>query len=71
MAWLIAQPQISVIVGARYPEQVKDNVLAIEIKLSADELAKIDLIDRIVTDHLNDSSDMWDRQSTGTVLHLL
>ncbi|WP_341527786.1 aldo/keto reductase [Nostoc sp. UHCC 0302] len=59
LAWLIAQPQANAIVGARYPEQAKDNALAAEVKLSAAELAEIDAIGRIVTDHLDDSSVMW------------
>jgi aryl-alcohol dehydrogenase-like predicted oxidoreductase len=59
LAWLIAQPQANAIVGARYPEQAKDNALAAEVKLSAAELAEINAIGRIVTDHLDDSSVMW------------
>jgi aryl-alcohol dehydrogenase-like predicted oxidoreductase len=59
LAWLIAQPQTHAIAGARYPEQAKDNALAADVKLSADEIAEIDAIGRIVTDHLDDSSVMW------------
>ncbi|MBH8577677.1 aldo/keto reductase [Nostocaceae cyanobacterium CENA369] len=59
LAWLIAQPQTNAIVGARYPEQAKDNALAADVKLSADELSQIDAIGRIVTDHLDDSPIMW------------
>jgi aryl-alcohol dehydrogenase-like predicted oxidoreductase len=59
LAWLIAQPQTNAIAGARYPEQAKDNALAANVKLSADDIAQIDAIGRIVTDHLDDSSVMW------------
>ncbi|WP_414576393.1 aldo/keto reductase [Anabaena sp. CCY 9402-a] len=59
LAWLIAQPQTNAIAGARYPEQAKDNALAADVKLSADEIAQIDAIGHIVTDHLDDSSVMW------------
>lgn len=59
LAWLIAQPQTQAIAGVRYPEQAKDNALAAEVKLSADEIATIDAIGRTVTDHLDNSSGMW------------
>jgi myo-inositol catabolism protein IolS len=60
LAWLIAQPQTNAIAGARYPQQAIDNALAAEVKLSADELAEIDAIGRIVTDHLDDNQVMWE-----------
>jgi aryl-alcohol dehydrogenase-like predicted oxidoreductase len=60
LAWLIAQPQANAIAGARYPQQAKDNALAAEVKLSAAELAEIDAIGRIVTDHLDESTVMWE-----------
>ncbi|WGV24061.1 aldo/keto reductase [Halotia branconii] len=59
LAWLIAQPQSNAIAGARYPKQATDNALAAELKLSADEIAEIDAIGRIVTDHLDDNPVMW------------
>ena len=59
LAWLIAQPQTNAIAGARYPEQALDNVLAAQIQLSAAQLAEIDAIGRIVTDHLDNSPIMW------------
>jgi myo-inositol catabolism protein IolS len=48
------------IAGARYPEQALDNALAAQIKLSAAEVAEIDVIGRIVTDHLDNSQIMWE-----------
>lgn len=60
LAWLIVQPQTNAIAGARYPEQAKDNAKAAEIKLSVAEIAQIDNIGRIVTDHFNNTGIMWD-----------
>ncbi|MBD2104444.1 aldo/keto reductase [Leptolyngbya sp. FACHB-261] len=59
LAWLIAQPQANAIVGARNAEQASQNAKAGEVHLSADELAEIDAIGRIVTDHLDDSPVLW------------
>ena len=43
LAWLLHQPQVtSVIVGARRPEQLADNLAATNVTLSADELAALD-----------------------------
>jgi aryl-alcohol dehydrogenase-like predicted oxidoreductase len=42
LAWLLHQPQVtSVIVGAKRPEQLADNIAATRVALSADELAAI------------------------------
>ncbi|MBW4643636.1 MAG: aldo/keto reductase [Goleter apudmare HA4340-LM2] len=60
LAWLIAQPQTNAIAGARYPQQATDNALAAEVKLSITELAEIDAIGRMVTDHLDDNQVMWE-----------
>ncbi|NEP01594.1 MAG: aldo/keto reductase [Symploca sp. SIO2E9] len=60
LAWLIAQPQTQAIAGARNQEQAIDNAKAAEVKLSAEELQEIDMIGRIVTDHLDDNPVMWD-----------
>ncbi|MBD2453594.1 aldo/keto reductase [Nostoc sp. FACHB-87] len=59
LAWLIAQPQANAIAGARYPEQAQDNAKAADVKLSSEEIAEIDSIGRIVTDHLDDNPVMW------------
>ena len=43
LAWLLHQPQVaSVIVGAKRPEQLADNLAATQVTLSAAELAQID-----------------------------
>ncbi|HVE55117.1 MAG TPA: aldo/keto reductase, partial [Ramlibacter sp.] len=42
LAWLLHQPQVtSVIVGAKRPDQLADNIKATGVKLSAEELARI------------------------------
>ncbi len=59
IAWLIAQPQTQAIVGARNAEQAVGNAKAAEVKLTSEELAEIDAIGRIVTDHLDENPVMW------------
>ncbi|GAX40983.1 aldo/keto reductase [Tolypothrix sp. NIES-4075] len=59
LAWLIAQPQANAIAGARHFSQAIANAKAADVKLSEEELQEIDAIGRIVTDHLDDSSIMW------------
>lgn len=45
MSWLASQPFVpSIIAGATKPEQVEQNVAAVNWALSADELAEIDRI---------------------------
>src|SRR6478735_4478987 len=42
LAWLLHQPQVtSVIIGAKRPEQLADNLAATKVALSADELAAV------------------------------
>ena len=60
LAWLIAQPGTCAIAGARKAEQVRDNAKAVGVRLSSDDLAEIEGIGRIVTDHLNDDPVMWE-----------
>ncbi|MBE9191268.1 aldo/keto reductase [Gloeocapsopsis crepidinum LEGE 06123] len=59
IAWLIAQPQSQAIVGARTAEQAVGNAKAATVQLSPEELAEIDAIGRIVTDHLDENPVMW------------
>jgi aryl-alcohol dehydrogenase-like predicted oxidoreductase len=48
LAWLLHQPQVtSVIVGAKRPEQLADNIGATEVQLSPDELARIDAASKL------------------------
>jgi aryl-alcohol dehydrogenase-like predicted oxidoreductase len=48
LAWLLHQPQVtSVIVGAKRPEQLSDNLSATQVKLSADELRGLDEVSQL------------------------
>lgn len=48
LAWLLHQPQVtSVIVGAKKPEQLADNIAATKVSLSTEELARIDEVSRL------------------------
>jgi len=52
LAWLLHQPQLtSVIVGARRPEQLADNLAATNVALSADELAALDEVSRLPAEY--------------------
>jgi len=45
LAWLLHQPQVSsIIVGAKRPDQLADNIAATQVALSADELARINAV---------------------------
>jgi aryl-alcohol dehydrogenase-like predicted oxidoreductase len=45
LAWLLSRPTVStVIIGAKTPEQLADNLGASHLELSADELATLDAI---------------------------
>jgi aryl-alcohol dehydrogenase-like predicted oxidoreductase len=52
LAWLLHQPQVtSVIVGAKRPEQLADNLAAAKLALTADELAAIDAVSRLPSEY--------------------
>ena len=52
LAWLLHQPQVtSVIVGAKRPEQLADNLGATKLVLSADELARLDTVSRLPAEY--------------------
>ena len=52
LAWLLHQPQVtSIIVGAKRPEQLADNLAATQVKLSAGELEQIDLASRLPAEY--------------------
>jgi aryl-alcohol dehydrogenase-like predicted oxidoreductase len=52
LAWLLHQPQVtSVIVGAKRPEQLADNLAATQVKLSADELRALDEVSRLPAEY--------------------
>jgi aryl-alcohol dehydrogenase-like predicted oxidoreductase len=48
LAWLLHQPQVtSVIIGAKRAEQLADNIAATRIKLSAEDLGKINAVSNL------------------------
>jgi aryl-alcohol dehydrogenase-like predicted oxidoreductase len=48
LAWLLAQPAVSsIIIGARKPEQLDDNLKSIDLVLSSDELKALDEASRL------------------------
>jgi len=52
LAWLLHQPQVtSVIVGAKRPEQLADNLAATELVLGAEELSAIDAASRLPAEY--------------------
>ena len=51
LAWLPHQPQVtSVIVGAKRPEQLADNIAATQVALSPNELQRIDDASRLLAE---------------------
>jgi aryl-alcohol dehydrogenase-like predicted oxidoreductase len=60
LAWLLRQPQVtSVIIGAKKPEQLTDNLAATQIALSDAELATLDAASRLPSEY---PGWMFDRQ---------
>ena len=52
LAWLLHQPQVtSVIVGAKQPEQLADNLAATQVTLSESELAALDKVSRLPSEY--------------------
>jgi aryl-alcohol dehydrogenase-like predicted oxidoreductase len=52
LGWLLHQPQVtSVIVGAKRPEQLADNLGAVALKLSGEELAAIDAASKLPSEY--------------------
>ncbi len=48
LAWLLHQPVVSsVIIGAKRPEQLADNLAAVEVKLDAEQLAALDAVSQL------------------------
>lgn len=48
LAWLLEQEAVtSVIIGAKRLEQLEDNLLAVDLQLSADELGKLDTVSQL------------------------
>ncbi|GAB4207248.1 MAG: aldo/keto reductase [Roseiflexaceae bacterium] len=51
LAWLLAQPSITApIIGANTPEQLQDSLAAVELRLSAEQIARLDAASRWESD---------------------
>ena len=52
LAWLLHQPQVtSVIIGAKRPEQLAENLAATQVALSDSELAALDEVSRLPAEY--------------------
>ncbi|WP_062218323.1 aldo/keto reductase [Aureimonas sp. D3] len=52
LSWLLHQSVVtSVIIGARRPEQLRDNIGATKVELSPDDLAKLDAVSRLPAEY--------------------
>jgi len=52
LAWLLHQPVVtSVIVGAKKPEQLADNLKAVEVKLTDDELNRLEEVSKLAPEY--------------------
>jgi aryl-alcohol dehydrogenase-like predicted oxidoreductase len=48
LAWLLAKPHVmSVIIGAKTPEQLDDNLAAADLQLSPQEVAQLDQVSEL------------------------
>ncbi|GIO34298.1 MULTISPECIES: aldo/keto reductase [Paenibacillus] len=53
LAWVLHQPAVtSVIVGAKRPDQLQDNLAASDIELTKDELARLDEVSKLPAEYL-------------------
>ncbi|UDF05598.1 aldo/keto reductase [Asticcacaulis sp. AND118] len=52
LSWLLHQPHVtSVIIGAKHPEQLSENLKAVEVKLSAEDLSALDAASRLPAEY--------------------
>jgi aryl-alcohol dehydrogenase-like predicted oxidoreductase len=52
LAWLLAKPAVmSIIIGAKTTEQLDDNLAAADLKLTADEVARLDQISAVPSEY--------------------
>lgn len=64
IAWLLDQHGVaSVIIGARNPSQLKENILASEINLSSDIIESINKSSILLKEKLGANADMWQSNS--------
>jgi len=52
LGWLLHQPVVtSVIIGAKRPEQLQDNLKAVDLKLTVDELAQLETVSKLTAEY--------------------
>jgi aryl-alcohol dehydrogenase-like predicted oxidoreductase len=52
LAWLLHQPHVtSVIIGAKKLSQLKDNLAAVDVKLTAEDLQQLDAVSRLTPEY--------------------
>jgi aryl-alcohol dehydrogenase-like predicted oxidoreductase len=65
LAWLLAKPHVmSVIIGAKTAEQLEDNLAAVDLALSDDEMARLDAVSELPAEY---PGWMFARQGGGRV----
>jgi aryl-alcohol dehydrogenase-like predicted oxidoreductase len=63
LAWLLSKPAVtSIIIGAKKPEQLTDNIAATTLKLTGDELKKLDDVSALTSEY---PGWMMERQQMG------
>jgi len=68
LAWLLHQPAVtSVIIGAKKPEQLADNIAAVAVELGADELARLGDVSKLPAEY---PGWMFTRQGEGRTKQL-
>ena len=60
LAWIISQPGLCAIAGARNADQAAQNAAAANVSLSKQDLAAVEEIGKTVTDPLDDDPVMWE-----------
>jgi aryl-alcohol dehydrogenase-like predicted oxidoreductase len=59
LAWVVSQPNVCAVAGARTAAQAAENARAARLRLTEDELSDMDAISRSVTAHLDDNPVQW------------
>ncbi len=68
LGWLLTRKGvISIIVGARNPDQIKRNAKAVKLKLSFDVIAKLTNITEELKEKLGLNADMWESSSKSRI----
>lgn len=63
LGWLLSKKEVScVIVGARNPDQLHQNIKAIDVKLSPDIVDRLTNITEKLKQKLGPNADMWESQ---------